>query len=132
MTSLARTSGASGAYFYVSGEVANNATWQENIYFMETGSPMVLTGLSFEMTFRCNGESDSSDFKLSTSAGTLAVQADPDSGIANILYINVPKGTLSTYRGDYVCDLASEDVAGVVTPWAHGIVSFRPNPVSFG
>ena len=131
MSSLARTSGASGAYFEISGEVANSATWQENIYFMEAGSPMVLTGLNFEMTFRCNGDSDSAEFTLSTSAGTLSIQADPDSGISNILYINVPKGALSAYRGDYICDLASRDGNGVVSPWAHGIVSFRPNPVSF-
>lgn len=131
MTSMARTSGASGAYFEISGEVANNSTWQENIYFMEAGAPMVLTGLEFQMTFRCNDQRDSAEFTLSTSAGTLSIQADPDSGIANILYINVPVGTLAAYRGDYVCDLASRDVAGVVSPWAHGIVSFRPNPVSF-
>lgn len=131
MVSLARDAGTSGAYFEVSGAVANNATWQETIYFMEAGSPMVLTGLSFKMTFRCDGESDSADLTLSTDGGTLSIIADADSGIANNLYINVPAGSLSGYRGDYIVDIASEDVAGVVTPWAHGVVSFRPNPVSF-
>lgn len=128
---LARTSGASGALFEINGEVANNATWQEVIYFMEAGSPMVLTDLDFKMTFRCSAKDSSADYTLSTDAGTLAVEADPDSGIENNLSINVPAGSLSGLCGDYVCDLASQDVAGVVTPWAHGVVSFRPNPVSF-
>lgn len=128
---LARTSGASGALFEINGEVANNATWQEVIYFMEAGSPMVLTDLDFKMTFRCSAKDSSADYTLSTDAGTLAVKADPDSGIKNNLSINVPAGSLSGLCGDYVCDLASQDVAGVVTAWGHGIVSFRPNPVSF-
>lgn len=131
MTALARSNGASGAYFEISGEVANNSTWQEVIYFMEAGSPMVLTGLSFKMTFRSDGDSDSADYTLSTSDSTLTVQADADSGIVNNLYINVAAGSLSALRGDYVCDLASEDSNGAVQPWAHGIISFRPNPVSF-
>lgn len=131
MSSLARTSGASGAYFEISGEVANNATWQENIYFMEAGAPMVLTDLSFKMTFRCSERDDSADYTLSTDGGSLSIEADPDSGIENILYINVPAGQLNSLCGDYVCDLASRDVNGVVSPWAHGIVSFRSNPVSF-
>ena len=128
---LARTSGSSGSLFEVSGEVANNATWQEVIYFMEDGTPMVLTDLSFKMTFRCSGSRDSADYTLSTDAGTLAVDADADSGIENNLYINVPAGSLTALCGDYICDLASRDINGVVTPWANGIVSFRPNPVAF-
>ena len=123
--------GPSGALFEISGAVANNATWQETIYFMEAGSPMVLTGLSFKMTFRCRGDSDTADHTLSTDDGTLSIVADADSGIANNLYINVPVGSLNTLRGDFVCDLASADIAGVVTSWGHGVVSFAPHPVSF-
>lgn len=131
MTVLARTSGSSGAYFKISGEVANNATWQENIYFLEAGAGMDLTELSFKMTFRCNDQTDIADYTLSTDSGTLSIEENPDSAIDNILYINVPAGSLSSLRGDYICDLASEDTNGVVTPWGHGIVSFLPNPVTF-
>lgn len=124
--------GQSGAYFEMSGEVANNATWQENIYFLEAGIPMDLQNLDFRMTFRSCGEVvGSSTYTLSTDDGTLTVVADPDSGLFNILYINVPVGNLTALCGDYVSDLASQDVAGVITPWAHGTVSFRPLPVSF-
>lgn len=129
MVSLARDAGISGAYFEVSGAVANNTTWQEIIYFTESGSPMVLTGLSFKMTFRRDGACDSADYTLSGS--TLTVQADADSGIENNLYINVPANTLSALNGDYIADLASQDGNGVVTLWAHGVVTFQPNPVSF-
>ena len=121
----------SGALFELSGSVANNATWQETVYFMQEGSPMVLTGLSFKMTFRCNGDSTSADYTLSTDDGTLSIVADADSGIANNLYINVAAGSLSGLLGDYIADLASQDVADVVTLWAHGAVTFAPNPVSF-
>ena len=34
-------------------------------------------------------------------------------------------------EGDYISDLASKDGAGAVMLWAHGIISFRPNPVTF-
>lgn len=131
MSNLAKSSSAGGAYFEISGEVANNSTWQEVIYFMEAGIGMVLTGLSFKMTFRCNGNSDSADYTLSTDDGTLTVQIDADSGVANNLYINVAAGSLTGLNGDYICDLASRHANGTVTPWAHGVVSFRPNPVSF-
>ena len=121
----------SGALFELSGSVANNATWQESIYFTQEGEPMDLTGLSFKMTFRCNGESTSADYTLSTDDGTLSIVTDADSGVDRILYINVSAGSLSGLRGDYVADLASQDVADVVTLWGHGVVTFAPNPVTF-
>ncbi len=128
---MRQSSMPSGALFEVSGAVANNATWQETIYFMQSGSPMVLTGLSFKITFRCDGERTNADYTLSTDDGTLSIVADADSGIANNLYINVAAGSLSGLRGDYVCDLASQDVSDVVTLWGHGNVTFSPNPVTF-
>lgn len=130
MTALARSNGAHGALFDLSGEISNNATWSEDIYFSEAGSPEILTGLSFKMTFRSDPNNTSADLTLSTAAGTLAIANDGD-GYARILRITVTDGNLSSYDGDYVADLASEDVAGVVTHWGHGIVSFTPNPVAF-
>lgn len=128
---LARNNSVSGALFEISGSVANNATWQESIYFTEAGSPLDISGLDFKMTFRCNGNSTSADYTLSTDDGTLSIVTDADSGVDRILYINVSAGSLSGLLGDYVCDLASQDVADVVTLWAHGVVTFSPNPVSF-
>jgi len=131
MSAIGKSNGSGGAYFEVSGEVANNSTWQENIYFMEAGAQMELTGLSFKMTLRCQPSDSTADYTLSTTDGTLSIVEDTDTGVSNILYINVPVGSLTGLCGDYVADLASEDQNGVVSPWAHGVISFRPNPVTF-
>lgn len=122
---------ASGALFEISGVVPNQATWQENIYFSEAGVPLDISGLAFKMTFRSDPQDTSADYTLSTTAGTLSIETDADSGVDQILYVNVSAGTLSSLQGDYVCDLASEDSSNVVTLWGHGIVTFTPNPVAF-
>lgn len=131
MVSLARDSQSSGAMFEVSGVIANNATWSEDIYFTEEGSAMDISELDWKMTFRRDGDCTAAEFTLSTDAATLSIQEDTDAGVDRILRINVAAGTLSAYSGDYVCDLASRDVDDKVTLWAHGVISFRPNPVSF-
>lgn len=120
----------SGALFDVSGTVANNATWAEDIYFIENGSGMSLTGLSFKMTFRYSGDDDSAALTLSTGGGGLSIVNDGAS-VSSILRITAPPSTLSGMEGDYICDLASQDQSDVVTLYAHGLVSFRRNPVSF-
>lgn len=130
MTSLARGSGASGALFDLSGSVANNATWLEDIYFSEAGSPMDISGLTWKLTLRCDPRATAADVTLTTS-DALSVE-DDDDGYHRILRINVTAGNLSVYDGDYIADLASQDVSGVVTLWAHGIISLTRNPVSFG
>ncbi|CAB4172092.1 hypothetical protein UFOVP1349_46 [uncultured Caudovirales phage] len=129
MTSIARTSGNSGALFDVSGTVPVNATWAEDIYFTEDAAPFVLTDLSFKMTFRRDPAKTSADYTLSTDDGTLSIEDDDDS-YARILRINVPAGWF-TEVGDFIADLASEDTADKVISWANGIVSFRNNPVTF-
>lgn len=129
MTTL-RSSGESGALFGLSGEVATNATWEEDIYFTQDGAPLDISLMDWKMTFRCDPENTGADITLSITAGTLSVQADPD-GNLRVLRISVPSGQLMTYEGDYIADLASKDIVGKVTLWAHGTVSFRLNPVTF-
>ena len=131
MSALARGNGESGALLEMSGTIANNATWAEDIYFTEAGVATNLTGLSFKLTFRADPESDSADLTLSTTAGTLSIVEDTDAGVNRILRITVPPATLRNYSGDYKADLASQDGASVVTLWASGTVTFRPNPVQF-
>ena len=131
MTRLARCAGDAGALFDLSGTLATNATWQEDIYFTEAGAAFDLTGLDFKMTFRGDPDSTTADIVLSTDAGTLSIETDDEAGVDRILRINVPSGMLNSYQGDYVADLASQDADGKVVLWAHGIVSFRSNPVAF-
>jgi len=126
---LARSGyGSGGALMEVSGEIAANATWSSAIYFSAAGVPTDLTGLSFRMTFRaCDGESNPS-LTLSTGDGSLSIGDDDD---GNPCVLNILVQPPISLRGDYVCDLASTDADGVVTAWAHGVVTFRPNPVAF-
>jgi hypothetical protein len=130
MTSLARNGGDAGALFDLAGTVATNATWSEDIYFTEAGAPLDISGLDWKLTFRRDGEATSADITLSTAAGTLAVAAD-DNGHQRILRIDVAAGALGACEGEYIADLASRDGAGAVQLWAHGTISFRPNPVTF-
>lgn len=127
MTSLARSTGNAGALFDISGTVPTNATWDEDIYFMEAGQPYDITELDWKMTFRSGSGDTSAEFTLSTDDGTLVITGDDD----NVLRITVTAGTLNSYNGDYVADLAARDAADKVTLWGHGTVTFLPNPVSF-
>ena len=132
----------SGALTEFVGTVAVNATWAEDIYFSEDGIPTDLTGLSFRMTFRRCDENfqstygwgwsyynTSPDLTLSTDDGTLTI-TDDDDGNHCVLSITLPAGTM-TGIGDYIADLASKDADDVITPWAHGRVTFRNNPPSW-
>jgi len=84
--------------------------------------------MDWKLTLR-NPDNSSVDVTLSTDAGTLSIE--DDDGHNRILRISVPAGTLNSYQGDYVMDLASKDPADKVILWAHGVVSLRPNPVVF-
>lgn len=130
MASLARDTGNSGALFDLSGTVPTNTTWAEDIYFTQDGAPMDISGLDWRLTFRRNSEDATAEFALSTDDGTLAV-VDDDNGYPRVLRISVAAGALSNHSGDYIADLASQDVSSKVDLWAHGLVSLRPNPVSF-
>lgn len=123
--------GNSGALFELSGTVPTNATWSEDIYFTQNGEPMDISGLSWKMSFRqSDRESSSGEFSIATSDGTLSVVADAD-GYMRVLRVSVAAGTFNEYCGDFIADLASKDVANQVDLWAHGVVTFRPNPVVF-
>ena len=119
-----------GALFEISGTVATNATWSEDIYFSEAGAAMDISDLDWKMTFRQDPLSDSADVTLSISAGTLSIVADSN-GDTRILRISVPAGTLNSYSGDFTADLASQDAADAVILWGHGIVTLTLNPVVF-
>lgn len=129
MTAL-RNTGDSGALFELSGEVSNNATWSEDIYFYENGAGMDLTGLDFELQLRDSVEDTSAAKLLSITGGELSLQLDSGS-VRSILRIVVTAGTMSGYVGDYVADLVSQDDDDVVTHWAHGVLTFRRGPVTF-
>ena len=119
-----------GALFELSGSVAVNSTWSEDIYFSENGSAMDISDLDWKMTFRQEEDQTSADITLSIDEGTLSIQQD-DNGDSRILRITVAAGTLNSYSGNFYCDLASQDVNDVVTLWAHGVINLTQNPVVF-
>lgn len=122
----------SGAMFAVSGFVPVNATWSEDIYFTQDGVPLDISEMDWKLTLRrCGGATEAPFLTLSTDDGTLSI-VDDDDDVPSILRILVPVGGLSTsYIGDFVCDIASRDAQDTVTLWGHGVVTIRPNPVSF-
>ena len=130
MTALFRTAGASGALFEMSGVVSNNVTWDENINFTENGTAMVLTGLSFQFQFRDAQDDTSTVLTLSTADSELVITAD-DGGVNSILRINVAYTVIDGLEGDYIADLVGKDAASKLTHWAHGVVTFRHDPLAF-
>lgn len=128
MSSLARTAGQSGAEAEISGTIAINATWTEDIYFFAPdGSAMDLTGLAFEFQFRRDPRQTSADITLSTAAGTLAIENDAVS-VASILRIEAAAAMFQSYDGDMIADLVAQDASLNVFLYGHGTVSFRLNP----
>lgn len=130
MTSVATSFTGSGALFILSGEVANNATWEEDIYFSELGVAMDISGLDWKLTLRQREGDTSADVELSTTNLALSIE-DDSNGDPRILRISADIADISDLEGDYVADLASQDVTDKVILWAHGVISFRPNPVAF-
>lgn len=120
----------SGALFDLTGDVSNNVTWDEYIYFIEGGVAVDLTGLSFQLQFRADPEATSADLVLSTAGGELVITED-DGSVDSILRINVPYTTISDLSGDYVADLVAKDAANKLIHYAHGTVTFRQSPVAF-
>jgi hypothetical protein len=130
MTSLARSYGESGAESVVSGTISIYAKWSEDIYFRDPdGAAMDLTGLAFYFQFRSDASSTSADVTLSTTAGTLSIEAD-SGAVDSILRISVDGSVFSSYEGDMAADLVAVDGSGDEVHYAHGVVSFRNNPVA--
>ena len=123
------------ALFTLSGEISNNATWSEDIYFLDSGAGMILTGLSFQLQFRAiptnaHEPNSAAYLTLSTATGELVITND-DNSQATILRIGVPYTTISNMNGEFQADLVSKDVANTLTHWASGVVTFSQSPIAF-
>lgn len=129
MTAFARGVSQSGALMSVSGEWSNALPLREMISIYEAGSPMDLTGLEFEMTLRCDRNSDSADLTVSTDSGFVVTEVTNDDG-NDIEVLKFDDVDLSSLEGDYFADLIMKDGAGDYTHLAHGVISIRNDPVS--
>lgn len=120
----------SAALFDLSGEVSNNATWNEPIYFRVGDYPLPLSGLAFQLQFTKPDDSTSIVLKLTTADSQMALEED-EGGEETILRINVPYSTISGLCGEYAGDLVAKDSDGNLTHWASGFVTFRQSPIAF-
>lgn len=111
--------------------VSTGATWSEDIYIREGAAQSDLTGLSFQLQFRSEPDATGADLTLSTADGTLSIEDDPDTGVACIVRVTAPAATIGGLAGPFVADLVSKDTSGVLTHWAHGVITFTPSPIAF-
>lgn len=131
MTSTtSRQVGQTGARGLISGVISNGATWWEDVSITEDGTVIADADTwTWRMTFREANDEDSVVLTLSTTDGTLTISQGAD---ATTLQIRVAYTALSDLEGDYVCDLASLDTStnpDKLVHWAHGIVTFRNEPI---
>lgn len=126
--SLTRTIGQHGARNTVNGIISNGATWYENVTIELNG----ITGpdaLDWSLTLQ-RKDCDGTDLVLTTGDATLTVTDNGDDTAT--MLINVPASSLSALRGEYICNVWSEDSAGDgrIIHWAYGIVVMRDSPPS--
>ena len=122
--------GNSAALFEVSGNVSINSTWDEYIYFLQSGAGISLEDLTFQLQIREKPDDTSATKTLSTTGGELII-TDDDNGDPTILRINVSSSFMTDLEGDYYLDLVGKDLNDKLTHWAHGIVSFQKSPIAF-
>lgn len=128
---MRRGAGNHAADNHVTGVVSNGATWYETFQIKDQNGDDVtgLTSDTFQFQLRCSEDDDSADLTLTTADGTLAVS---ESGGVTTVTINVPAASLSEMDGDYIADLVSKAASDSrLTHRAHGVVTFRNDPISF-
>lgn len=119
--------GESGARFRLSGFVSSGASWVETFTFQIDGD--VIDDDADDWTWQLNFRktyNDAVDLSLSTTGGEITVTNGADS---TSIAINASYDDLSSMEGDYIADMAYQTGAGVRVHWAHGIVTFRNEPI---
>lgn len=124
-------SGQHAADNTVTGVISNGATWFETFQIKDQSGNDVtgLTSDTFQFQFRCDEGDVSTKLVISTTGGELSVS---ELNGATTVTINVTQSTISSMCGDYVADLVSKAASdGKITHRAHGVVTFRNDPVAF-
>lgn len=128
--SLNRARDTHAAQNTVSGLISNGATWSETVILTDQNGAQ-LTGVAsdtWQFQFRLDPEASAAELTLSTTAGTLAVTEGASSTTLTIL---ASQSSISALEGDYAADLVSKTAGGTITHRAHGIVTFRADPIAF-
>lgn len=115
-----------GAQFLLNGTVSTGATWSESYSFSVSGAPITdADDFTWQFNFRPSYE-EAVVLSLSTTDATLTIT---QGGEATALGIAAPYTSLSALDGDYIADIVYETVAGARVHFAHGIVTFRYEPL---
>lgn len=119
--------GETGARFKISGFVSAGASWVETYTFQIDGGVIDADAddWTWQLNFRKSYEDDV-DLSLSTTAGHITVTNGADS---TSVAISVAPTVLADMEGDYIADMAYQTAADVRVHWAHGIVTFRNEPI---
>lgn len=118
--------GKTGARGLLAGALGNGASIHEDLEITENGT--VVTDADewdWRMTIR-RSYNDAPDLTLTTDDSTLTISQGAS---ATTVQIRVAYTALSVLEGDYIVDLASKDAADRVIHWAHGVITFRHEPV---
>lgn len=127
MTITTRGQSGTAAKFLISGFISVAASWIEEYNFQVDGGVIDANAALWEWQFNFRSDyGDSPALSLSTVAGTITVTNGSDS---TTIAINVPPDDLASLDGDYIADMAYENTDGDRIHWAHGIVSFRNEPI---
>lgn len=121
-----RFEAGTGARFRLTGTVSNGATWSESYSFAVDGAAITDADLfTWQFNFR-SSYAEGVVLSLSTTDSTLTIT---QGAAATALGIVVPYASLSALQGDYIADLVYQTVAGARVHFAHGIVTFRYEPL---
>jgi len=129
-----RGAGETGARGKISGTVSNGVTWNQDVQITEDGTTISGSPQSWTWSLFVRESYETPPvLSLSTTAGTLAISQGSTS---TTLQIRVARASLSNLVGSYIMDIASvnpsdtsPDSAGESVHWAHGMVTFRNEPV---
>lgn len=123
----------------VTGTIAGNASWYEDVEITEDGTAVAGSPTTWE--WRLTLRKDATD----TSSPILTLTTVDAAGPSGIDTLTIVQGTSSTIlqirvpftspqgidAGDYFIDIASQDTSARVIAWAHGLVTVTDEPALF-
>lgn len=115
----------SGALFVWTNRVSNGATWVESFELAQNDLQISgATTSTWKLTVKRCGS-----IVLTLTSGTeITVTQNTTS---TIFAINCSQSSISGLCGDYDCDFAQETVAGVITHWCNGTITFIEEDLGF-
>lgn len=126
MPITSRGAGGTGARFNLSGTISSGASWIETYTFQVAGGIVHADADIWDWQFNFRKDYGSGpDLSLTTGTELTVTNSSEATSFA----IAVGPDDLASMEGDYIADIAYEDADGNRIHWAHGIVTFRNEPI---